>query len=89
MCLPFGFIYMSWHFVIPNLCRLTPCVLIPSAVFGLLENGMLAANMITLVEAERRDLTVGYLKGAPGFYGFMILASIGEGNASKLPFLLL
>ena len=47
---------------------------------------MLAPNMITLVEGERRDLTVGYLKGAPGFYNFRLLASGGGGNASKLPF---
>ena len=48
---------------------------------------MLAPNMITLVEGERRDLTVGYLKGARGFYGFLLLASGDGGNASKLPFL--
>ena len=47
---------------------------------------MLAPSMITLVESERRDLTVGYIKGAPGFYGFLVLASGGGGNASKLPF---
>ena len=47
---------------------------------------MLAPNNITLVETERRDLTIGYLKGAPGFYGFMVLISGGGGNASKLPF---
>ena len=47
---------------------------------------MLAPSMITLVESERRDLTVGYLKGAPGLYGFMVVASGGGGNASKLPF---
>ena len=47
---------------------------------------MLAPNMITLVEGERQDLTVGYLKGAPAFYDFMVLASGGGGNASKLPF---
>ena len=47
---------------------------------------MLAPSMITLVESERQDLTVGYLKGAPGFYGFMVVASGGGGNVSKLPF---
>ena len=47
---------------------------------------MLAPSMITLVESERRDLTVDYLKGAPAFYGFMVVASGGGGSASKLPF---
>ena len=47
---------------------------------------MLAPNVITLVEGERRDLTVGYLKGAPSSFSFMVLASGGGGNGSKLPF---
>ena len=57
---------------------------LPSTVFGLLENGMLAPSMISLVEGERRDLTVGYLKGAPSSFDFIVLASGGGGSASKL-----
>ena len=48
---------------------------------------MLAPRIITLVEAERRDLTIGYIKGRPSFFSFMVLASGGGGKASKSQYL--
>ena len=72
-----GLIYLNEFVLIDSTC-------LPSTVFGLIHNVMLAPSVITLVEAEVRDLTVGYIKGQPSVFSFNVVASGGGGNASKL-----
>ena len=47
--------------------------------------GLNGPSVIRLVEAETRDIPVGYIKGTPPpFYAANIMATGGGGNASKL-----
>ena len=58
---------------------------LPSVVFGLIDDGVLAPSEIKLVEGEERSLTVDYFKGRPVDFFITFLARGGGGNASKLP----
>ena len=45
---------------------------------------MMAPSVITIVEGDRRELTIGYIKGtSPADFNFEVHASGGGGNASK------
>ena len=68
-----------------HLYTLDLCTYLPSIVFGLIDDGVLAPSIIRLVEGEERNLTVDYFKGRPDDFSLTILARGGGGNASKLP----
>ena len=54
-------------------------------VFGLMDNVGTAPSVMTIIEGERRNLTIGYIKGTPpAFFTFNVLVVGSGGNASKL-----
>ena len=55
-----------------------------STVFGLMDNVKMAPSVITMIEGERRNLTIGYIKGTPpALFDVNVLVTSSGGNTSK------